>query len=69
MAAARAAERGHQPPEVLVLRARIAVTYSLPSTRRSQRFFWRFMDEAPDAHRELLDVEVHLCALGGLSGE
>ena len=21
------------------------------------------MDEAPDAHRELLDVEVHLCAL------
>ncbi len=35
--------RGMQPP---VLRARIAVTYSPPSTRRSQRLFWKLMDEA-----------------------
>ena len=34
------------------------VTYSPPSTRRSQRLFWKLMDEAPDAHRELLEVEV-----------
>ncbi len=31
--------------------ARIAVMYSPPSTRRSQRLFWKLMDEAPDAHR------------------
>ena len=42
----------------LVFLARIAVTYSPPSTRRSQRLFWKLMDEAPDAHREQLDIEV-----------
>jgi len=40
----------------LVFRAPIAVTYSPPSTRRSQRLFWKFMDEAPDAHCEVYDA-------------
>ncbi len=44
--------------EGLVLRAVIAVTYSPQSTPRSQRLFWKLMDEAPDARRELLDVAV-----------
>ncbi len=42
----------------LVLQGHIAVRYSPPSTPRAQRLFWKLMDEAPDAHRELLDVEV-----------